>query len=92
MTRPSETIIDNSIRFVKECPKISLLANVHVFPRPNGTVLLKWNNQRCMASVNIGTSSFSYAIMLRKSGRVINDEGIISNSSDISKFYDELYG
>ena len=90
MQKPSETIIQNALNFIDICPDDNLLESVHVFSRVNGTILLKWNDSSRLATVNIGTKEFSYAILPKNGKEMINNDFNLDNADAVKGFYNKL--
>lgn len=90
MQEPSKVIIQNTLDFIAICSYDDLLESVSVFPRVNGTILLKWNDKLRLATVNIGTEDFSYAILPKDGKAMINGDCKIDKKSMIEGFYNKL--
>lgn len=90
MQEPSKAIIQNTLDFITICPDDDLLESVSIFPRVNGTVLLKWNDKFRIATVNIGTKNFSFAILPKDGRAMTNGEFKIDKENTIEGFYNKL--
>ena len=88
MIRPTDKIINNTIGIINLCPFYNLLENVNVFLCQNGSVILKWTLGHKMASVNIGTNSYSYAVVNIKQMKAENmADSTMDDKNSISSFY-----
>lgn len=85
----SKEIFQAVKRFIVSCPDDGIFAYADCFPRMNGTLLICWNKNDAMASVNIGESSFTYAITNPKKSTKICGEGSLT-VGDISIVYKSI--
>lgn len=85
----SQEMFQAVIRFLESCPDDGILADADCFPRMNGTLLICWNKNDAMASVNIGESSFTYAITNPQKATNICGEGSLT-VGDISIVYKSI--
>ena len=92
MEKPTEQIIANTISIIEHCSVESLLKKVKVFPRVNGTVLLKWNDEYRLATMNIGSVKYSYAILSRTNASDYYGEELVTDTESVELFYKRLEG
>ena len=90
MKSPSDAVIKNTKKFIDYCNDDRLLFGVEVFLRKNGTILLKWNDSTRLASVNLGTESFSYAIIPKNGDKEKTGDYMYQEEDSIIKFYNDL--
>lgn len=91
MIRPTDKVIDNTIDIISLCPFHNLLEKANVFLCNNGSIILKWNLGYKVASINIGTDSYSYAIVNIEQMKAENmADSTMNDKSSISNFYQLL--
>lgn len=86
----SDETLNGASTFVNQCPNDDLMMSASFSPRQNGTLLLYWNIDNFVASVNIGDNLFSYAMFSPTIGYEDSGEGNVQNVNDINSFYDKL--
>lgn len=61
--KPEQVTFDNVAHFLDYNEKDLLLSGAEVLPEPNATLLIEWNMDSFMCSLNIGEAEFSYSIL-----------------------------
>lgn len=61
--KPEQVTFDNVAHFLDNNEKDLLLSGAEVLPEPNATLLIEWNMDSFMCSLNIGEAEFSYSIL-----------------------------
>ena len=89
MICPSKQILDNAYRIIEKCPNDKLLSSVNIFPRNNGTILIKWHDKKRMATINVGKDKATYSIISLESKEIIENLIYITNN-DIDEFFTKL--
>ena len=88
--RPSLDAIENAISFVNARPSDSLLIKAGAYCSNHATVMLKLIVNNTVASVDIGSDSFSYAIVNPDTLNTEMGEGTMEEQDVVRQFYNLL--
>lgn len=89
--KPEQVTFDNVTRFLDCNKKDSLLSGAEVLPELNATLLIEWNMDSFMCSLNIGESEFSYSILpLDDLDNPLLGQASLQDESAILEFFNRL--
>lgn len=86
-----EAITYNNVRaFLNFNPNDVLLKGAEVLPKQNATLLIEWNLDAFMCSLNIGEQTFSYSILTFDGAEPLIGEASTLDKKAIQKFFERL--
>ena len=70
-TKPSEKTLGHAHKLVDLCSDDTVLGHAEVTTGGNGTIMLSWNSQDVMATLDVGEKTFTYSVISRVNYRIL---------------------
>lgn len=89
--KPKQITFDNVAHFLDYSEKDFLLSGSEVFPKFNATLLIEWNMDSFMCSLNIGEEEFSYSILpFDNMDNPLLGQASVKDGNAIQEFFNRL--
>lgn len=88
--KPEEITFCNTGFFLNINTNDTLLEGAEILPKRNATLLIEWNTDKFMCSVNVGEADFSYSILNFKNKKSLFGQASIKDENEILVFFKQL--